>query len=274
LLRYKDNEPVIRVLKNRLWNILQIVRGIKGNARAVLVTEAMWAVPFNLYTTYASLYMLALGCSRAQVGLIVSLNLGAGMIFALISGYITDLLGRKRTTFIFDMIAWTLPTLLWAFARNFSWFLIAALLNSVVRIVFTSWSCLLVEDTPPQIRIYTYSGLYMVGLLAGFLSPLAGLLVGRFSLVPAMRGLYLLAFFSFTSMFVIRNAIVQETEFGLERMQTVKSMKTRQLLEDFYKTALICTRNPLISDRKTYNQRRSGKSSDVVTVEAIEALYR
>jgi hypothetical protein len=51
-------------------------------------------------------------------------------------------------------------------------------------------------------------------------------------------------------------------------------MKTRQLFEDFYKTALICTRNPLISDRKTYNQRRSGKSSDVVTVEAIEALYR
>jgi MFS family permease len=206
----------------------------------------MWAIPFNLYSTYATLYMLELGCSKQQVGLIVSLNLGLGVLFALVSGHITDLLGRKRTTLVFDLVAWTVPTLLWAFAQSFAWFLIAALLNSVVRIVFTSWNCILVEDTPPQMRLYVYSGLYVVGLVAGFLAPLAGLLVGRFTLVPAMRGLYLVACLSFTSMFVIRNRLLRETEIGLERMRIAGSMKTRQLFGDFYKSAARCLRDPLV----------------------------
>jgi len=241
-----NKESMISALRNQFRNIVKIVSGIKGNARAVLVTEVMWVIPFNLYTTYAALYMLALGCSRKQIGLIVSVSLAMGMLFALVSGYITDLLGRKKTTFIFDMIAWTVPTLLWAFAQNFAWFLIAALVNSIVRIVFTSWSCLLVEDTPPQMRIYAYSGLYVAGLMAGFFAPLAGLMVGRFSLVPAMRGLYLFACISFTSMFVIRNRMLRETAIGLERMQTVKYMKAPHLFNDFYKTAVLCIRNPLI----------------------------
>jgi hypothetical protein len=60
---------------------------------------------------------------------------------------------------------------------------------------------------------------HISGLLAAFFAPLAGLLINVFSLVPTMRGLYLLAFTLMTIKFVWLNAIVTETGQGKARMR-------------------------------------------------------
>jgi hypothetical protein len=51
---------------------------------------------------------------------------------------------------------------------------------------------------------------------------LTGVLIGAFSLVPTMRGLYLLAFVMMTIKFFATNALVVETAQGLERMQATR----------------------------------------------------
>ena len=86
----------------------------------------MWGVPFNLYAPYASLYMLELGATDTQVGLITSLGLAGQMLFAVASGHITDRLGRRRTSLFFDLVSWSIPTLIWAFAQDVTWFVVAA----------------------------------------------------------------------------------------------------------------------------------------------------
>ena len=101
---------------NEAWTILN---GFQGNAKPCILTEPMFGIPYNLYIPYASLYMVALGCSDTQVGIVISVGLIFQMIFSLIGGYITDKLGRKKTTIIFDLIAWSIPALIWAFAQNF-----------------------------------------------------------------------------------------------------------------------------------------------------------
>ena len=205
------NHPLVRTL-----------RKLRGNVRGCVYTEALWGIPFNLYAPYASVYMLALGLSDSQVGLITSVGLAFQVFWTLMSGVITDKLGRKRTTLIFDLISWSIPTLIWAVAQDFTYFLVAAFVNAVWRVTSNSWQCLLVEDTDPDILVDVWSWIYIAGLLAAFVSPLTGLLIDRFSLVPTMRGLYLLAFVMMTAKFIIMNRMVTETRQGRIRMEATQ----------------------------------------------------
>jgi len=197
--------------------------GLKGNARAFVILEPLWVVPYNLFVTYTSVYMVALGCTDKQIGLIASISLVLQMFFSLVGGYVTDKLGRKRTSLIFDLVSWSIPTLIWAVAQNFYYFLAAAIINSLVRIVHTSWTCLLVEDTPPEDRVHVFTWIQFAGTLAGFISPIAGLLVKRYELVLAVRGLYFFAFISMTTMFLLRDRLVNETQQGIQRMKETKN---------------------------------------------------
>jgi hypothetical protein len=67
-----------------------------------------------------------------------------------------------------------------------------------------------------------WSWIYTSGLVVAFLAPIGGLLIGRFSLVPTMRGLYLLAFVMMTAKFIIMNNMVTETRQGLVRMEQTR----------------------------------------------------
>jgi hypothetical protein len=48
------------------------LRSFRGNARGCVYTEALWGIPFNLYAPYVSVYMLALGLTDGQIGLITA----------------------------------------------------------------------------------------------------------------------------------------------------------------------------------------------------------
>jgi MFS family permease len=98
---------------------------MRGNARGCVLTEPLWGIPYNLWAPYASIYMLALGLSDSQVGMVISLSLTGQTAMALISGVITDKMGRKRATLVFDILAWSVPCLLWASARSLEWFVVA-----------------------------------------------------------------------------------------------------------------------------------------------------
>jgi len=193
----------------------------------------MWGIPFQLFAPYVSVYMLALGLDDRQIGLIASISLLVQIFFSLLSGAITDKLGRKRTTFIYDIIAWSIPTLIWAFAQNFWYFVIAAVIAGVGRVTMISWQCLLVEDTEPEQIIDIYTWVYISGRLAVFFAPLAGLLIARFTLVPTVRGLYLLAFVLMTAKFFVLNRFVTETRQGKIRMQQTKDQPLFTLLREY-----------------------------------------
>jgi DHA1 family tetracycline resistance protein-like MFS transporter len=232
------------VLRKQLKETRNILKSFQGNARGCLIVEPLWGIPYNLFIPYASVYMMELGCTDTQIGIIASIGLFFQMFFSLISGHITDRVGRKRTTLIFDLIGWSIAVLIWAFAQNFYYFLLAAIINSSFRVVHTSWTCLLVEDTRPEERVHVYTWLQVAGLLAGFFAPLAGLLVKNYGLVPSMRGLYLYAFVSMTSMFIIRNRITAETRMGFLKMQSAKENNFMDTLKEYKRISMQLIKNP------------------------------
>jgi MFS transporter, DHA1 family, tetracycline resistance protein len=221
------------------------VKGFTGNTRVVAVTEPFFSVPYNLFSTYASVYMMALGCTATQVGIVSSVGLVASMVLSLAGGTITDRMGRRRATFVFDLVSWSGATLLWAFAGGIVWFLAAAVVNSFVRIVQTSWSCLMTEDATPGQRVHVYAWIYIIGIIAGLLAPAAGLLVEGFGLVPAMRGMYLCSFAIFTFMFIWRNTMLRESAIGLAKQRESRNATPRATLADYRRVAGLLARDRL-----------------------------
>lgn len=199
-----------------LW---QTARSLRGNQRACVVTEPLWAVPYNLFLPFVSVYMAAVGLSDVQIGMVASLGLAVQFVWSVFSGAIVDKYGRRRTMLSFGLLSWTIPCALWAMAQGYWYFVLAALFNGMWRVTGNSFSCMIVEDgdTGKLVNIYTILGL--IGLLAGFLSPVIGLFIGRFSLVPTMRAVYAAALVLMTAKFFVQYQMVRESGIGMRRME-------------------------------------------------------
>ncbi len=177
--------------------------------------------------------MIALGLTEKQIGLIVSISWFFQIFLALISGVVTDKLGRRLTTLIFDIVSWSIPALISAVAQNFWYFLAAGIINSIWRITHTSWSCLLVEDADQNQLVDIYTWIYIANLFVGFIAPLAGVLIGVFSFVPTMRGLYVFAAIMFTLKAVLTYQWTEETAHGKVRLQETKDQSVFHVFREY-----------------------------------------
>jgi len=218
------------MIRMRQHPLIVTLHNLEGNPRASVLTEPMWGIPYNLYIPYASVYMLALGVSDAQIGMIASLGLLIQPIFALLSGAITDKFGRRLTTLIADLVSWSIPCLIWAVAQDIRYFIIASIFNAMWRISANSWTCLLVEDAEADQLVHIWTWVHIAGLMAAFFAPLAGLLIGAIDLVPAVRILYIFAFVMMTAKAWILYRYSTETRQGNIRMEETRDKPLLSLL--------------------------------------------
>ena len=214
-------------------SLINTLKSLRGNPRGCVFTEPLWGIPFNLYAPYVSVYMLALGVSEKQIGLIVSISWGFQIVMALLGGVVTDKLGRRRTTLIFDILSWSVPALISAFAQNFWYFLAAGIVNSVWRIVLNSWTCLLVEDADQSQVVDIYTWIYIANIMVGFVAPLTGILIGAYSLVPTMRGLYIFAAIMFVLKAILTYQMTQETGQGQIRLHETRHQSVFGVLGEY-----------------------------------------
>ncbi|MFO7633746.1 MAG: MFS transporter [Caldilinea sp.] len=210
------------------------LRSLTGNPRGCVYTEPLWGIPYNLIAPYASVYMLALGLTDQNIGLVLSVSWGFQVFWALLSGAITDKLGRRRTTLIFDILAWSVPALIWAFSQNIWWFLAAGIMNAIWRVTMNSWTCLLVEDADPAQLVPIYTWIHIANQAAGFVAPLAGILVARYGLVPTMQVLYLFAAVMFTLKAVLTYLMTEETTQGSVRLEETRQQSIVGLLGEYH----------------------------------------
>ncbi len=207
------------ISRNQLMDTLI---NLRGNARACVYTEPLWGIPTTLYMPLAAKYMEALGLSALQIGIVATIFILSQMVFALLSGAITDKLGRRWTTTIVDFIAWCVPLLIWMGAQGFAWLVVAAAINGSWRVTENSWGLLTVEDAPSHMLVNIYALCNVAGLIAGFVAPLTSLLVSRYSLVSTMRALYLFAAISIGIKITILHFMVKETEIGAHKKAELK----------------------------------------------------
>ncbi|MGE5612920.1 MAG: MFS transporter [Bacillota bacterium] len=231
-------------MKNILkkFQLLRTLVELRGNSRACIYTEPMWGLSMNLCLPYATVYMLTFGMSDVQVGIVASINMFSQMIFAFLSGAIIDKMGRRKSTAIFDFLAWSLPCLIWASSQGFWFFVAAALLNGLMRIPTVSWDCLLVEDAPKDKITQIYSWVIIAGNMSALFAPISSILVAKLTLAPAIRILYINAFIVMTAKILILNKFSTETSVGKIKREMSRNMRWSEMLSG-YKSALLKIRN-------------------------------
>ena len=149
---------------------------------------------------------------------IASLSLAMQFACCLLSGAIRDKFGRRSAMRAFGILSRTVPCALWAIAGDFRHFARAAAFNGMWRVTANGFGCMLVEDGDPGKLIHIHTILNVIGLFAGFLAPLAGPLIGRFSLIAAMRAIYAFSAALMAARFAIQHRLSRESCAGASRM--------------------------------------------------------
>ena len=213
--------------------LIQSLRELKGNPRITVLTEVMFGIPYNLFVPFFSVYMLALGMTDQQIGSIASLGLVVQIFAALLSGAIVDKFGRRLTLLLCDLLAWSVPCLIWAIAQDIRYFMIAAILNSLFRISHTAWTCLMVEDAEERHLVHIWTWIMIFAVCSAFFAPLGGWFVQRYGLIPAVRGIFIFGLIMLTAKFVVLYAYSHETVRGVQRMAETRDRSILSLLAEY-----------------------------------------
>jgi MFS family permease len=84
---------------------------VQGNVKILMLCRVLLSASRSIVNPFFSLYILALGGTSTEIGLINSLGILAGMILYPVGGYIADRAGRVKLV--------SYSTVLWAFAHLF-----------------------------------------------------------------------------------------------------------------------------------------------------------
>jgi len=223
---------------------LAFLKTLKGNPRYCVLTEPMWGIPWALYAPFFTLYMFSMGLEDADIGVLISVGLIIQMFTALIGGVATDKFGRRFTTLIADLLSWSIPMLVWAFAQNFRWFLVAAVFNSFWQISSVSWTLLLTEDIEKEKVVQVYNLIYIAGLFAAFFVPIAGVFIGIYSLVPVVRVIFVIGFVSMTAKFFILYIWGHETGQGKVRLEETAGVSFWKLTTEYKSVLKLILKTP------------------------------
>lgn len=233
---------MLQKLKNHV--LVQTFRALHGNPKWSICTEPLWFIPYSLFAPFQTLYMRKLGLSSLEIGTTLTVGFILQMFFGLIGGVITDKMGRRKATVIFDTLSWTVPCLLWAFSQNFWWFLIAAAVNASFQITNTSWNCLFIEDCPAKHITNAFTLIQICGMLSVFFAPAAVILVGKYDVVPVLRWIYFISAFSMLAKFLLLYHFGGETQVGKKRMEETKNLSYFSMMKGYGDVFLKMIRSP------------------------------
>ena len=223
----------VMLQKIKKHGLVQTFMGVEGNTKWSIMTEPLWCIPYALFTPYQTLYMRKLGLSSLEIGTTLTIGFILQVFCALIGGVVTDKLGRRKTTVIFDTLGWTIPCLIWAFSQNFAWFVIAAAINGFMQITNASWNCLFIEDCPKEHVTNAYMLGQMAGMLSVFFAPLTVFFIGKYDVVPVLRVIYFISAVSMFVKFMILYFCGGETSVGMQRMEETKNVSYLSLMKGY-----------------------------------------
>lgn len=222
---------------------MAVLSDLPASAKYTIITQAVWAIFGKVVLFYAPLYMQKMGLTAVEIGLISTCNLLFSFAWQFMASGISNKLGRKRTIFLFDLICWSVPMFIWAFAQNFWFFMAASIINATVKVSSIAWYCLLSEDVEEKKRAKVFGIMNVVMAAPGILMPAAGMLMGQYGIIPTIRAFYLLGAISMTISFFIRNAYIRETRVGLELMEKHRTLSFAGSFKAYFFTVLKAYKN-------------------------------
>ena len=121
-------------------NILSFFKSLPPNLKVIIARFGLANFVYNV-NTYGSIYLVALGASGTQIGLLNSVSLGLSSLFAFATGWICDRRSRKRM-FLFGASLGALAPVIYAAAPSWLWvlpaFILAGIADGIIQPAFTT----------------------------------------------------------------------------------------------------------------------------------------
>lgn len=153
-------------------------------------------------------------------------------VCALFAGLITNKLGRKKTTTIFELLAWPGSCFIYLFANNFWLFALGRIFNSAKMISTVSWNLMMVEDSDDIQRINAFNLITLIEIALGVITPLGGIVVAQTGVVIAEKIFLLFAVICMTTSMTLRNKFYTETQMGKQTKESFKSMGVKDTIKN------------------------------------------
>jgi len=174
---------------------------------------------------YASLFILEVGGTSSQIGIVNSLRPLAGLLMFPLSGYLTDRTSRVKLIALAGYLS-AASMLLYVFAPSWEWIALGALIQGFMVFQFPPTSAILADSLTPENR---GTGIAAMNSLATgfslFSSYIAGMLLEMLGVSLGMRVLYgLLASSSFVTAILVSRYMEDTAEVA--GYDTLPSMGT------------------------------------------------
>jgi MFS family permease len=163
---------------------------MRGNLLVFTLGDVMRQLSMFITFPFFSLYVLALGGSNVDIGIVNALRPLASLFIYPVAGYLSDRHSRVRiitTTGYFTSFIW----LFFALARDWRMLAIGNLLLGLMTFYFPAANALMADSLPPDRRGVGYSLWIAVPSAVGIMAPyIGGYLTTYMGVIPAMRILY------------------------------------------------------------------------------------
>ena len=163
---------------------------LHGNILVLTITQALGTISRCMAFPYASLYILALGGSPEQIGLITALSPLAGLLVFPVGGYLADHSGRVKLIALGGYLSSAL-TLLYVLAPRWQFLAMGAFLAGFMVFQFPPTSATIADSLTPEDRGKGVATMNMISGALGLVAPyLAGLILDAWGDETGARILY------------------------------------------------------------------------------------
>lgn len=195
----------------------------------MLLSSGLWNLGGQLTWPFFSLYVLELGGSYVDVGIISAVGSIIQIIPTFVGGYLTDRVGRKKMVYTMSFLL-AFAELLRGVAPNYNILLVAVALSAIWNgLRDPSFESIFADSTSPENRAYGYALWMVVPPLFGVLSPyVIGIFMDRHGVAVAQRWAYYTLFGLALAASILRYKFLEETL----TVENTKHVELKNVLHD------------------------------------------
>jgi MFS family permease len=184
---------------------------LRGNVLVISITDLLGNFSRRMIFPYASLYILALGGSPTQIGLINSVGPLLGLVIFPLSGHLADQAGRVRLIVLGNLFS-VIFVLMYVIAPNWELIAIATALRGLLVIQFPAKSALVADSLSPGERGRGIAAMNLISNALAIFAPfLAGTVVDAYGTLHGLRALYVVMLLLYLSNGIIHLRFLKET---------------------------------------------------------------
>ncbi|RLI03078.1 hypothetical protein DRO31_02635 [Candidatus Bathyarchaeota archaeon] len=175
-------------------NLIEDIRDrfgfMRGNLTILMIRQVIGMFFRRMVLTYASLFILEVGGTSGQIGLVNSVRPLAGLFVFPIAGYLTDRISRVKLIALADILS-GFSMVLYVFAPSWEWIALGALVQGFMVFSFPPTSAMLADSLEPQNRGIGISLMTGLSNAVALLSPyIAASVLVLYGVELGMRILY------------------------------------------------------------------------------------